>query len=479
MDNRMVKNSSSNREPLPWYGLWGWVLVGILAASSSIGWIPAIFFAYVMINAWLSGTLSPLPVLHLGFMVSLIAGMAIEEVADTWAMAFSWSALITGFSALGFSAMGSNGILFKNVPKAQEEFYSEQKKSEIINTLYVFTYVLFLLSYEAFNGIGTIVGAIVLTRDIFAKGYTNAVLFVPAIHALALMNLIVQTEFEMIQESIALGSVLLIEGLILSWLSLQNDRVYDFKFFEWENDDAFLDFIDRLGIAGVLFSLSGIFFIFADFNQTTVGWLLATAVLMAVGIQGYSPENDARWRRIIGGYGSIFAFIGFSSGIQSNTMQSLSWIGVGLIALGWGFMMMQRLENDEQIYHSSEVGTPEVLPSNEAILVADEALEIPEPVFEEIGEEYEGNEQDFDELQEEASPEPALMKTTPKASSKPVVEQIILPAAIDTGLGFDIRLPPGKLEAIVKSIQSTPHEGYKPIVGVHDNGKIVIDWVEV
>jgi hypothetical protein len=479
MDSRMVKNSSSNREPLPWYGLWGWALVGILAASSSIGWIPAIFFAYLMINAWLSGTLNSLPALHLGFLISLIVGMAVEEVADTWALAFSWSALITGFAALGFSAMGSNGILFKNVPEAREEFYTEQKKSEIINTLYVVTYVLFLVSYEAFNGIGTLVGAIILTRDIVTKGYTNAVFFVPAIHALALMNLLVQTDFDMIQEGIVLGSVLLIEGLIVSWLSLQNDRVYDFKFFEWENDDAFLDFIDRLGIAGVLFSLSGIYFIFADFNQTTVGWLLATAVLMAVGIQGYSPENDARWRRIIGGYGSIFAFIGFSSGIESNTMQSLSWIGVGLIALGWGFMMMQRLENDEQIYHSSEEAIPEGLAMNEAVLIADESVEIPEPVFEAEEEESVEDEEDFDEANEQQLPEPVLKKKTSKAIPKPVVEQYVLPAAIDTGLGFEIRLPPGKLEAIVKSIRSTPHEGYKPIVGMHENGKIVIDWVEV
>ena len=315
------------------------------------------------------------------------------------------------------------------------------------------------------------IGAIILSRDIVTKGYTNAVLFVPAIHGLALMNLLVQTDFNMIQEGVVLGSILLIEGLIVSWLSLQNDRVYDFKFFEWENDDAFLDFIDRLGIAGVLFSLSGIFFIFADFNQTTVGWLLATAVLMAVGIQGYSPENDARWRRIIGGYGSIFAFIGFSSGIESNTMQSLSWIGVGLIALGWGFMMMQRLENDEHIYHSSEEAVSEGLASNEAVLLSEESDEMPEPVFE-------ANEEESVE-DEEVLPEPVLKKTIPKAIPKPVVEQIVLPAVIETGLGFEIRLPPGKLEAIVKSIRSTPHEGYKPIVGMHENGKIVIDWVEV
>lgn len=76
-------------------------------------------------------------------------------------------------------------------------------------------------------------------------------------------------------------------------------------------------------------------------------------------------------------------------------------------------------------------------------------------------------------------PEPVVKKATPKAKVKPVVEQVVLPAAIETGLGFEIRLPPGKLEAIVKSISSTPHEGYKPVVGLHESGKIVIDWVEV
>ena len=477
MDNRMVKNSASNREPLPWYGLWGWALVGILAASSSIGWIPAIFFAYLMINAWLTGTVNSLPALHLGFMLSLIVGMQVEEVTNSFALAFSWSALLTGFAALGFSSMGSNGILFKNVAPAREEFYTDQRKSDLINTLYIATYILFMLSYEALNGVGTIIGAVVLTRDIISKGYTSAALFIPAIHALALFNLLLQTEFDLIPEGVLLGSILLIEGIVVSWFSLQNDRVYDFKFFDWDNDDSFLDFIDRLGISGVLFSLSGIFFIFADFDQSTVGWLLATVVLIAVGIQGYSPENDARWRRIIGGYGSIFAFIGFSSGIDSNTMQSLSWIGVGLIALGWGFLMMQRLENDEAVYENEIDAVPMATVSNEAILVVEESIDIPEPVFEE------DDEARTDELIEEEEtvlePEPVVKKAIQKAAATPVVEQIVLPSAIDTGLGFEIRLPPGKLEAIVKSISTTPHEGYKPVVGLHENGKIVIDWVEV
>jgi hypothetical protein len=142
-------------------------------------------------------------------------------------------------------------------------------------------------------------------------------------------------------------------------------------------------------------------------------------------------------------------------------------------------MMMQRLENDEQIYHSSEEAIPEGLAMNEAVLIADESVEIPEPVLEAEEEESVEDEEDFDEANEQELPEPVLKKTTSKAISKPVVEQYVLPATIDTGLGFEIQLPPGKLEAIVKSIRSTPHEGYKPIVGMHENGKIVIDWVEV
>ena len=60
-----------------------------------------------------------------------------------------------------------------------------------------------------------------------------------------------------------------------------------------------------------------------------------------------------------------------------------------------------------------------------------------------------------------------------------VVEELTLPDTISPQLGFEIRLPSGKLDAIIKSIESTPHEGYKPVVGLNQNGQIVIDWVSV
>ena len=100
--------------------------------------------------------------------------------------------------------------------------------------------------------------------------------------------------------------------------------------------------------------------------------------LIAVGIQGYAPEHDARWRRILGGYGSILSFMAFSSLIENDTMQSLSWIGVGLIALGWGFLMMQHLDDDDGVFEEA------VIPQQSAPVVASQEevrFEIPEPVL--------------------------------------------------------------------------------------------------
>ena len=343
----------TGRVALPWFAVWGWVLVGILAATSSVGWIPAIMCAYLIFNAWNTGRLESIVVLHFGLMLSLMVGMGIEEVFDNRVIeqSFSWSSLITACSALMLTSMGSRGLLFKNTPEGEDMVVSLEKREEIVDTLYITTYSFFILSFEALFGLGTITGAVLLTRDIMNKGYFNALLFVPAIHAVALANLIDQTGIA-INIGIPIGLFLAIEGLVISWFALQNDRVYDFEFFEWENDDSFLDFIDRLGMVGVLSAIVGVFFVLGGgVEEWEIAWVLTTVILIAVGIQGYSPEYEARWRRIFGGYGSILSFSIFAVlRDQNETLQALYFVGVGLIALGWGFLTMQKLDEDEGIY---------------------------------------------------------------------------------------------------------------------------------
>ena len=485
MDNKYVKQSQTGREPLPWYGVWGWALVGVLAASSSVGWIPAIMFAYLIINSWTSGKIESLSALHLGLAISLLIGMGIEDVFETFERAFSWSVLLTACSALTFVTMNDKDLLFKYASQEDGKEISSAKREEIVNSLYIITYVSFILSFDALLGIGTLAGAILLTRDILLKGYSNALFFVPAIHALALANLIIQLDIDSIDIGIPIGIFLMLEGLGISWLSLQNDKMYELEFFEWEDDNLFLDFLDRLGMAGVLSALAGIFFVFGEIDQWTFAWMLTTVILIAVGIQGYAPDYEARWRRLFGGYGSILSFVAFSMEVESETMQALSFVGVGLIALGWGFLTMQRLDDDDGIYEVDENQPQDSIPTPQQASLLDrgqkKAEEVPEDIEDEVEEDIEDEVEEVLEIVEEkfkGIPEPVTRQSeeVPK-----VVEQVLLPMpdTIETSHGFEIRLPPGKLEAVLKSIDSTPHEGYKPVIGFNSNGQIVIDWVGV
>ena len=105
---------------------------------------------------------------------------------------------------------------------------------------------------------------------------------------------------------------------------------------------------------------------------------------------------------------------------------------------------------------------------------------IPEPVVEEsVEEEPEVVEEIEEMLAEREEEEPELVQEVEEKVESVEEPMLPLPDTISTPHGFEIRLPAGKLDAILKSIQNTPHDGYKPIVGLNQNGQIVIDWVTV
>ena len=154
---------------------------------------------------------------------------------------------------------------------------------------------------------------------------------------------------------------------------------------------------------------------------------------------------------------------------------------------------MQRLDDDIGIYQEEQPNQPQAVQAVQAVIAkpafnpkANINLDIPEPVLEE--EVLEDLEEDSkDEVEEESTEtlQPLLEKEIEDIfenldeEESEVVEELPLPDTISTPHGFEIRLPAGKLDAIIKSIESTPHEGYKPIVGLNENGQIVIDWVSV
>ena len=172
--------------------------------------------------------------------------------------------------------------------------------------------------------------------------------------------------------------------------------------------------------------------------------------------------------------------------VERDTMQALSFVGVGLIALGWGFLTMQSLDDDDGIYEVDEnqpqvsIPTPQQASLLERVQkkgeeISEDMDEI-EEVLEIVEEKFKGIPEPVTRQSEEVTEDMEKVEEVPK-----VVEQVLLPMpeTIETSHEFEIRLPPGKLEAVLKSIDSTPHDGYKPVISFNSSGQIVIDWVGI
>ena len=150
------------------------------------------------------------------------------------------------------------------------------------------------------------------------------------------------------------GLTLAVQGVVLTLLSIKDDLIYDYEPFDWETDESFFAYMDRLGISGVLYSIIGLFIMFNSLNLESMAYLLTTVYLVVLGIQGFSEESDARWRRGVGGYGSILTAFLFANSLNNELFSGIATVMSGMVALGFGFMFMQRLNDDDGIYQSAD-----------------------------------------------------------------------------------------------------------------------------
>ena len=88
---------------------------------------------------------------------------------------------------------------------------------------------------------------------------------------------------------------------------------------------------------------------------------------------------------------------------------------------------------------------------------------------------------DFSELDEEED----ILDFTEALKSKKEVEKKIekkksnleIPKPVTSALDYDLILDPTISQAIQNSLANTPHEGFKPVVSVSQNGNLKIDFV--
>ena len=268
------------------------------------------------------------------------------------------------------------------------------------------------------------------------------------------------------------GGVFFLEGAVMIYLSSKTDRIYDSKIFNWKNDDEFFNFIEYMGFSGVVAALAGVIYAFGN-DQTNLAFFLTAAILTALAITGFDEvQAQVRWRRGLGVFGSVFTlFLLFLRLDDPDDVlfKYLTLVIIGLLALGYGFLYMQR----RSTYDVQDVTIPQVFGNvvpkvqrepapeqsedvDEVVVEEEDIVNIEEDELLNLGEALE------DELEEIATPLPGA-----------TTENI---GYIETMEGFDVRLPKESIEQITRTIAMTPHEGFKPVVRVNMLGQIVLDF---
>ena len=117
----------------------------------------------------------------------------------------------------------------------------------------------------------------------------------------------------------------------------------------------------------------------------------------------------------------------------------------------------------------------------EEIELIEESTETEE--LDEVGDGIEDEDFDFSELDEEEE----LIDFSEALASKKEIEKKIeekksrptIPKPVTSALDYDLILDPAVSQAIQNSLANTPHEGFKPVVSVSQNGSLKIDFVPI
>jgi hypothetical protein len=354
--------------------------------------------------------------------------------------------------------------------------------------------VTLLLSFDVANGLGMVGGGGWATYEAIQKGDKVSILFLPLIDGLTAANLIHQ--FDVGSESMQsylIGGIFFLEGAVMIYLSSKTDRIYDSKVFSWNDDDEFFNFIEYMGFSGVVSALTGIIYAFGE-DQTNLAFFLTATILTALAITGFDEtQAEVRWRRGLGVFGSVFSlfilFLRLSEG-DDILFTNLTLVIIGLLALGYGFLYMQR----RSMFDVQDVVIPQVFgntvvaqqPVPEASPEGDEDVE-----DDDVEEEHEDNQEyaiktESTSVEDKGSTnaeELELLKLGKEQEED--LSEIMKPISnattdnigyIETKEGFDVRLPKESIEQITRTIAMTPHEGFKPVVRVNMLGQIVLDF---
>ena len=490
-----------------------WLIISLFSSVPDGYWLPTLACVVLLPYFWYTNNSQTFPYMLGALFVSLYIGFSLSETFQpiTEADAIGWSGMLTGLTGSGMGLMHQRGILFRSPPETDDEIKLADSTASLALQLGALGYV---GGYSVFFGIGPVIGLVLLGRSALKDGRPNSIIALPILLTFSIVNMLVQADIGTDdQRQTITGLTLAVQGIMLTLLSARDDMVYDYKALTWDSDESFFAFMDRLGVSGAFYSIIGFFIAFDSVNLDSVAYLLTTVYLVVIGIQGFSDEADARWRRGIGGYGSILTAFLFANSLDSELYNAIGIVMTGMVALGFGFLFMQRMNEEDGIYEMSEAlplppsdDEPEEVPATVDIDDAVEESDDGEPIdgdgagdvrdeeedafdFEDLEDiEDEGDDDDDIELVDEpeedeavedvedAIPEPVEKKETKTAARAEPTPQKSHSGLLDTGEGFALRLPKDAVQNILSSLEQTPHEGYVPVVAFGPNGQIMLTF---
>ena len=455
-----------------------WFSLGLLSCLPDGYWIPTLATLMFIPYLWYSDKSAALPyTLGLLFM-SLFIGFSLSDTFQPISDgdAASWSGLLTGFAGSIMAVMHTQNRLFRTPAEGDDERNSQDATAALAAQIGALGYI---AGYSIFFGVGPVLGFAIIAYSALKNGQVNSMLLLPILMTFSIINIMVQSEIGTVEQRTTIaGMTLAVQGIILTLLSAKDDMVYDWESVTWESDEAFFSFMDRLGIAGVSYSIIGIFLAFNNVDLESIAYLLMTVYLIIIGVQGFGEENDARWRRGLGGYGSIVTAFLFANSLENALFGAVGFVLMGMVALGFGFLFMQRMNEEDGIYTevvpqpaSPNQAEPvvEPAPKVDPVVEEDESVEDEEVelVEDEEDEEVELVEED-DQVEETPDPEPVLAEKAKPAPSHS--------GLLSTGEGFALRLPKDAVNNIIATLETTPHDGYVPVVAFGPTGQIMLTF---
>jgi len=475
--------------PFPWFLPMIWFLFAIWAVLPSASWLPLVACIFGIANAWVRGDINLIPLLSVGIIFSFMIGFA--DGGYFTGDIFGYSMLFSGMVIYVLWLAESNGIMRMNV--VDEERLAQLMPYPLDTQLRFLTISTLLLSFDVVNGLGMLAGSGWATFEALQKGDKVSILFLPLIDGLTAANLIHQ--FEVGSEStrqFLIGSIFFVEGAVMIFLSSKTDRIYDSKIFSWKDDDEFFNFIEYMGFSGVVAALTGVIYAFGQ-DQTEIAFFLTAAILTALAITGFDEtQAQVRWRRGLGVFGSVLTMIMlylYLDGSDDVLFRNLTLVITGLLALGYGFMYMQR----RSMFDVQDVVIPQVFGNTAA-----PQRPIPETDVDDeddIEEDIEEENEDIQEHEVKTEASSIDVESSTNAEELEILElgkaleeeldEIVKPMGnattsnigyIETMEGFDVRLPKESIEQITRTIAMTPHEGFKPVVRINMLGQIVLDF---